>query len=265
MRAKKQFGQHLLRYSADAKKIARLIATRAPETNQILEIGPGAGALTAALLSETNLPITAIEFDRDMVSRLQERFADQPRLQIKQGDILTFDLAEMGSDIAAVGNLPYNISAPILDWTCVNRERLSGAVYMLQREVAARVVSGPGGKDWGPLALFTGLYFAARREFTLSPQRFKPPPKVYSSVISLTPRTAPNIARPELFEQTVRAAFASRRKLLLNNLAAEFPLPKERLLEILLRAGIDQQARAEQTDTASFQRLTDQLADELGD
>lgn len=257
MRTKKRFGQHLLKYSEDARRIADL----APATSgRILEIGPGAGALTAALLAcHPTAKITAVEFDRDMVAQLQARFAHESRCEITQGDILDYDPRPLGPGLSVAGNLPYNISAPTLDWTVKYREVIEGAVYMLQREVADRLAGAPGGKSWSPLAIMTQLYFDVKVRFTLAPERFTPPPKVYSTVVSLSRRPGPELELPKLFERTVRAAFSSRRKTLLNNLVSAFALSRTRVEEILDLLNFPRTVRAEELSTERFMALAKAL------
>ncbi len=250
MKTKKRFGQHLLRYAEDAIKIAGFVPEGA---GQILEIGPGAGALTAALLARhESAKITAVEFERDMVAHLRTRFASEPRCEIIQCDILDYDPGSLGAVLRVVGNLPYNISAPTLDWTVKHRNVISGAVYMLQREVADRLAGRPGGKSWSPLAIMTQLYFEIDVCFTLAPERFTPPPKVFSTVVLLSRRQGPELALPLLFKRTVRAAFANRRKLLTNYLMSGFRLSKTRAAEIIESLGFRLTSRAEELSTEQF-------------
>ncbi|MFQ5607589.1 MAG: ribosomal RNA small subunit methyltransferase A, partial [Candidatus Zixiibacteriota bacterium] len=165
MKTKKRFGQHLLKDPDDARRIALALPVA---QESILEIGPGAGALTAALLdSHPQAVVTAVEFDRDMVALLERRFKDEPRLRVVQGDILTYDPAPHGTELTVAGNLPYNISAPVLDWTVKNCKVIARALFMLQREVADRLASEPGSKDWSPLAIMTQLSYEIKSEFTL--------------------------------------------------------------------------------------------------
>lgn len=260
MKTKKRFGQHLLRYSEDTAKIAGLVSGGG---GRILEIGPGAGALTAALLEcHADAKITAVEFDRDMVAHLRTRFADEPRCEIIQCDILDYDPGSLGADLRVAGNLPYNISAPALDWTVKHREVISQAVYMLQREVAHRLTGSPGGKSWSPLAIMTQLYFEIEERFTLAPERFTPPPKVFSTVVSLRRRPGPELALPPLFKRTVRAAFANRRKLLTNNLMSGFPLSRTQAAEMIESLGFRITCRAEELSTEQFIALARALESE---
>jgi len=264
-RSKKRLGQHLLRYTEDARRIASLLgADSAPQT--IVEIGPGAGALTTALVElYPKAEIIAVEFDRDLLSALERRFAGAPRVRFIQEDILKVDLTRFGSTMQLIGNLPYNISAPIIQWTVAQRAVVSKAVFMLQREVAGRLCSEPGGKDWSPLAIHTQLRFDVTREFDLAPDRFEPPPKVNSTVFTLSPiKTTERFPdfdeyRAKEFEQLVRSSFGARRKSLVNNLINGYGFTREEVIAILESAGIDKQSRAEQLGIGEFIRLLQSL------
>lgn len=257
MKTKKRFGQHLLKYPCDARSIAGMLSE---SPAHILEIGPGAGALTSALLEcREQAHVTAVEFDRDMVEHLRKRFADESRCKIIQCDILDYDPAPLGSALSVTGNLPYNISAPVLQWTVKHRGLITEAVFMLQREVAERLAAGPGGKSWSPLAIMTQLYFEIKEQFTLAPERFTPPPKVHSTVVSLRRRSGPERELPDLFEETVRAAFASRRKLLSNNIMSAFALSRTRVEEILHSLDFPPTSRAEELSTERFIALAKAL------
>lgn len=263
MKTKKSFGQRFMKFSDDCRRISELGPSPEKIVSsgiQILEIGPGAGALTSPILDRyQQYALTAVEFDRDMVSALSEKFRDHSRLSIVQADILKFDPKNLGENIIVFGNLPFNISSPVLEWTCKHRDRIYFCVYMLQREVAARVSSGPGSKDWSPLAIMTQLWFDVKPGFDLGPERFAPPPKVSSTVITLSRRNFLDADRPPLFESTVRAAFRTRRKIMSKNLKTHTGIDTESLLAIYSELGFERTRRAEETSIEEFVALSEKL------
>ncbi len=265
---KKRFGQHLLRFSEDARKISSLLlgesdlAKEDGKSPLIVEIGPGAGELTAALVDlYPTAKIVGIEFDRDLLGVLQSRFAENSSVSFIQEDVLKVNLADIGSDIHLIGNLPYNLSSPIMQWTVAQRASVSKVVFMLQREVASRLCSAPNSKDWSPLAIHTQLRFSVSPKFDLAPDRFSPPPKVHSSVFTLSPRVTSDVFREfnedtsKKFEKLVRDAFSSRRKTLVNNLMGKCSFSRVQVLEILHSMDLDERVRAEQLSINDFIRL----------
>ncbi|MBN4056678.1 ribosomal RNA small subunit methyltransferase A [bacterium AH-315-J21] len=262
-RAKKRFGQHLLRFPADARRIAGLLRDKTGEDPKtIIEIGPGGGALTMELVAMYPASeIIAIEFDRDLLQSLEKQFAGADNLRFIQQDIVTVDLSEIAKDAYVVGNLPYNISAPIMQWTLSQRSSIGKVVYMLQREVARRLCSSPNSKDWSPLAIQTQLRFNVEPGFDLAPERFTPPPKVHSSVFTLTPRSTvenyPEFAEDSAteFEKLVRNAFGSRRKTLVNNLMGKYKYSRTEVTAMLKALGFDERIRAEQLSINDFVKL----------
>ena len=263
IRTKKSFGQRFLKYSEDCRRIAELGPLPAEVQLAkaiVLEIGPGSGALTTPILERySQTPVTAVEFDRDMVSALSEKFRDHSRLSIIQADILKFDPQDLGDKIIVFGNLPYNISSPVLEWTCKHRDRIQFCAYMLQREVAARVISGPGSKDWSPLGIMTQLWFDAKEGFGLGPERFSPPPKVHSTVITLSRRDYLDADPPPLFEATVRASFRTRRKIMSTNLKTHMGIAAESLLAIYSELDFERTRRAEETSIEEFVALSKKI------
>jgi 16S rRNA (adenine1518-N6/adenine1519-N6)-dimethyltransferase len=235
MRARKRFGQHFLE-SAWAEKLAALVSPRPDET--FLEIGPGTGALTRPLAA-SGARILAVEIDRDLSARLA---AELPaNVTILTGDFLEIDPLPIllgltpqqpardaagasetrpAPAVRVVGNLPYNLSSPILfRLLALQRERaiFTDAILMVQREVADRILAGPGGREFGPLAIFTRLEAAPSRVLSLPPGAFRPVPKVHSTVVRLEFRPQElSIADPDLFAAMVRRLFMGRRKTVLN-------------------------------------------------
>ncbi len=180
-----------------------------------MEIGPGRGALTEKLLKRAER-VVAIELDTFLVEHLRRRFATEGRLQVVSGDILETDLSQWeGAPI--VGNLPYYIASPIIEK--VARLRLPRAAFLIQKEIAERLVARPGQRDYGFLTLAVGVWAECRLVFQVRPSAFHPPPKVDSAVVLLTPRPRPAVADPEQFLQFVSECFRHKRKTIRNNLA----------------------------------------------
>jgi 16S rRNA (adenine1518-N6/adenine1519-N6)-dimethyltransferase len=259
-RPRKRFGQHFL----EATWAAKLVAAVAPAPGEpFVEIGPGLGALTRPLLA-AGAVIRAIEVDRDLAATLSD--AALPALTIVEGDFLAIDDAVMlppgSAAVRIVGNLPYNLSSPIL-MRILALARATGrvvdATVMLQREVADRVLASPGTGDYGPLAVVLGLYADRTRLLALPPGAFRPPPEVHSSVIRLAFRapTVP-VARFEAVDRLVRVAFQQRRKTLANALRPLVPEAAD-LPGQLAALGIDATRRPETLTPAEFVRLADAL------
>ena len=216
----KRLGQHFLR---DPRTIQRIIEALAPKPGEtIVEIGPGTGALTSALV-ESASRIVAVEFDSKLAPLLSERFADLANFRLVMADALTTDFcAEIlpAPSARLVANLPYNISTAILQRLIGQRACFKEMVLMLQREVVERVLAPAGTTDRGFISVLVEAYCEAEKLFDVAPGAFRPPPKVWSSVMRLTfrPRNAIEVKDEELLWQTVSAGFAQKRKTILNNL-----------------------------------------------
>lgn len=249
---RKRFGQNFL---ADPHYIARIIAAIDPRHgDNVVEIGPGLGALTAELIARTGR-IAAVEIDRDLAARLRTRYSET-QLALHETDALTFDFAALGDDLRVVGNLPYNISSPLLFRLAANDARLRDIHVMLQREVVARMTALPATPEYGRLTVMLQARFAVARLFTVPAGAFRPAPKVESAVARLVPLKAkrPAIADDALFARIVAAAFSQRRKTLRNALAT---IADE---EQLRAADINPAARGETLSVADFVRLANHLA-----
>jgi 16S rRNA (adenine1518-N6/adenine1519-N6)-dimethyltransferase len=248
---RKRFGQHFL---ADRHYAARIVDAVDPAPgDNLVEIGPGLGALTDALIERAG-KISAIEIDRDLAARLRERFAAD-RLALHEADALAFDFASLGTGLRVVGNLPYNISTPLLFHLAAYETRLRDIHVMLQREVVARMTALPDTADYGRLSVMLQARFRVSRLFTVPAGAFRPAPKVESAVTRLLPLGAnrPVIADEALFARIVAAAFGQRRKTLRNALATLCD-------ESALRAsGIDPGARGETLSVTDFVRLANSL------
>jgi 16S rRNA (adenine1518-N6/adenine1519-N6)-dimethyltransferase len=250
--ARKRFGQNFL---ADPHYIARIVDAVNPQRGEnVVEVGPGLAAITGSLIERVG-HITAIEIDRDLALRLRATFTPQ-ELTLHEADALEFDFAALGPELRVVGNLPYNISSPLLFHLATFDDRLRDLHVMLQREVVARMVALPGTADYGRLTVMLQAKFAVRRLFIVPPGAFRPAPKVDSAVARLVPLRAakPSISDPALFARVVAAAFGQRRKTLRNALSL---LCDEAALR---RIGIDPGMRGETLPVHEFVRIANALA-----
>jgi 16S rRNA (adenine1518-N6/adenine1519-N6)-dimethyltransferase len=252
--AKKRFGQHFLH---DPGVIGRILRVIAPQPgDNLVEIGPGLGALTLPLLERLER-LQVIEIDRDVIPYLRAACGDSPRLVVHQADALKFDfgsLAAAGRPLRLVGNLPYNISTPLLFHLLDFSVGIRDMHFMLQKEVVDRIVAAPGSGDYGRLTVTLAARAAAEMLFEVGPGAFRPPPKVVSAVVRITPRPAPfPLPDPAAYARVVMAAFGQRRKTLANALRSLMPATA------IAAAGIDPGARAETLAPAQFGRLAEQL------
>jgi 16S rRNA (adenine1518-N6/adenine1519-N6)-dimethyltransferase len=249
---RRRFGQNFLVAPGVTAKIVAAIDPRPGD--RVVEIGPGMGALTHVLLER--LPeLHAIEIDRDLSARLSERYPSE-RLHLHVGDALAFDFGCLGSELRVVGNLPYNISSPLLFHLARVAERLRDAHFMLQREVVERMAAAPGTKSYGRLSVMLQYRFAVQKLFRVAPGSFRPIPKVESALVRLIPhRPLPIQARDEaVFAALVAQAFSLRRKTLRNAL-------RESVAEAdWSAAGIDPRLRPETLAVTDFVRLADSVA-----
>jgi len=243
LKARKRFGQHFLH---DSGVLKRLIDAIAPATGDVIvEIGPGEGALTRPLL-ERVAHLTAIEIDRDLAARLAGEFPPG-RLSVVCADALEFDFAALAPDLRVVGNLPYNISTPILFHLARHAARVRDMHFMLQREVVQRMVAKHSTAEYGRLSVMLQTRFRMHRLFDVSPGAFRPPPKVDSAVVRLVPLAQKPDWDQALLEKVVRQAFSARRKTLRNALGLQ-PADCDRL-------GIDAGARPENLSPADYVRI----------
>jgi 16S rRNA (adenine1518-N6/adenine1519-N6)-dimethyltransferase len=219
MRPRKRFGQHFLH---DPAVIRRIVAAVAPGANDhVVEIGPGRGALTPLLLAAAGT-LDVIEIDRDLAALLGERFADQPRFVLHEADALEFDYsalaAERGGRLRIVGNLPYNISTPLLFHLLGCASVIGDLHVTLQREVVDRLVAQPGGGDYGRLTVMLSPWVQIERLFDIGPGAFQPAPRVWSAMVRMSVRPTPSFVVSPHFAAVVAAAFGQRRKTLRNAL-----------------------------------------------
>lgn len=255
--ARKRFGQHFLH---DPGVIGRIVAAIAPQPqDRMVEIGPGLGALTLPLLARLD-QLHAVEIDRDAIRHLHEITQDDPRLHIHSGDVLQFSFAHIyeGERLRLVGNLPYNISTPLLFHLIEQRERILDMHFMLQKEVVDRMAAAPGSEHYGRLTVMLAPWVKIEPLFDIGPGAFKPPPRVVSTVVRLTPHEQPlQIGDRRHFATVVGAAFSQRRKTLRNSLKPFLDI------EDIVAAGIDPGLRAEVLSPAEFVALSSRLAAKL--
>ena len=249
-RAKKRFGQHFLK---NQKIINRIIKAVAPQPGQsIIEIGPGKGALTGPLLEHLG-KIHVLEIDSDLAQLLAKKYQYRGQIHIHCLDALNYDFTQLGvDDLRIVGNLPYNISTPLVFHLLRFHHCIGDMILMLQEEVAARICSEPGSKRYGRLSVMVQTYCYTKKLFTIAPEAFYPRPQVSSAIISLKPynKFLANISDPVEFAQLVKQAFSHRRKTLQNCLKG---LLDERQIRNL---GIDPKARADTLSVADFVTLS---------
>ncbi|MBZ5640172.1 MAG: 16S rRNA (adenine(1518)-N(6)/adenine(1519)-N(6))-dimethyltransferase RsmA [Acidobacteriia bacterium] len=257
-RARRRFGQHFL---ADSRAVHRIVDALAPAADEpVLEIGPGQGALTSRLIGAASR-IAAVEVDRGLAAALRQRF-DPEKLLLFERDVLSLDLADVapalscppGAPLAVVGNLPYNISKPVAMKLVAERESVSRAVLMFQREVADRLTAGFGTRAYGPLTVLAGRAYRVTALFDLSPAAFRPRPAVTSTVTRWERRPPDDL--PPALEPALRAClaacFAHRRQTLLNNVRAALPGGVDEARALLASAGLDPGARAEAVPPEGF-------------
>lgn len=253
-RPRKRLGQHFL---TDGRLLARIAdAVGATRDDTVIEIGPGRGALTKHLLERAGRVI-AIELDRDLAPMLAERWQDEPRFQVVEGDVLKQDLGALaGGRYLLVGNVPYNITTPIL-FHAMRRPRPERAVYLVQREVAERVVAPPGSDAYGALSVNVQALAHAELLFGVAARAFTPAPKVESAVIRIVPRAVALLepAEEEPFRILVQGAFGLRRKQMRRVLRTVRAWDAARADVALAAAGIDPEARPETLAPEDFLRL----------
>lgn len=254
VRAKKSLGQHFLRDLEAAKKIADLMS-RHGDYNRVLEIGPGMGVLTQYLLQHTEYETDVVELDRESVDYLNIHYP-QLKGRIHSADFLHLNLANFfnGEKFGIVGNFPYNISSQILFKVLDYKDLVPEVAGMFQKEVAVRIASKPGNKDYGILSVLLQAFYDIEYCFSLGPEVFSPPPKVNSGVIRLKRNNVTDLGVSEsLFKSVVKMGFNQRRKTLRNALKA-LQLPDNPFMS----------KRAEQLSVADFLELT-QMAKQQGD
>ena len=256
-RGRKSLGQHFLIDRNIVRKIVRLAELQPGET--VLEIGPGRGILTEALLDVSGAVI-AIEVDSVLNAHLREVFRNRSGLKLIEGDALALDFACLPEAFLVVANLPYYISTPLVFRLLKEGARINRMVLMMQAEVAARLAASPGSKAYGVLSIATQFRCEVRLAFKVSATCFQPPPRVGSAVVVLTPLLRPRLSvnNEGFFFKVVRAGFAHRRKSLANSLRDEGFNP-EKTRSALMEAGIDGTRRGETLSMQEFGALANHL------
>ena len=259
----KRFGQNFL---TDQKIIDRIIDALDPKADEtILEIGPGRGALTAPLVKRAG-SLVAIEFDRNLIPSLTDRFSSNQNFKLVQSDALVTDVCAAirpATQTRVIANLPYNVATAILQRLIEQRQCVTEMVLMLQREVVERITAGPGTAERGYLSVFVQAYCETEKLFDVAPGSFRPAPKVWSSVIRLAlgEKLAAEVNDERLLWQVVSAGFAQRRKTILNNLRSA-PSPLQEIVKthggasiVLCRAEVELQRRAETLTLEEWGRI----------
>ncbi len=252
MRARKRFGQNFL---TDPMVIRKIVDSIAPQTDELLiEIGPGQSALTAPL-AETGVELHLVEIDRDLTGRLARQFGDNPAVHLHLGDALQMDFADISGKrpFRLVGNLPYNISTPLLFHVLQWSNLITDMHFMLQQEVVKRMAASPGSKAWGRLSIMCQYHCEVAQLFRVAPESFSPAPRVQSAIVRLVPHREPpvRITSMDAFGRLLRQAFSMRRKTLRNSLR---DLLDVRQIE---GAGIDPGLRADALSLAQFAALSE--------
>jgi 16S rRNA (adenine1518-N6/adenine1519-N6)-dimethyltransferase len=256
---RRALGQHFLRDAGVALAIVDLLAPTSADL--VVEIGPGEGALTDHLARRAG-SVIALEVDRALVERLRRRL---PTVDVMEADARRWDYGALarppGGRVLVAGNLPYSVGKPILQALVDARTAIDEMALMLQLEVAERVAAGPGSKTYGSLSILTQLYCDVRIARRVPPGAFRPPPRVESAVLHLRPLPVPRVDLdvPGRFHAVVRAAFAQRRKMLANALAAGLRISVEAAREAAAGAGIEPGRRAETLDIKEFAALVRRL------
>ncbi|MCE9665343.1 16S rRNA (adenine(1518)-N(6)/adenine(1519)-N(6))-dimethyltransferase RsmA [Halomonas sp. M5N1S17] len=256
-RARKRFGQNFLRDPGIISRIVRAIAPRPGD--RLVEIGPGQGALTEPLVEAADGRLEVIELDRDLIPGLRVQFFNSPDFIIHEGDALKFDFRALrgeGEPLRVVGNLPYNISTPLISHLLEAGDAIADMHFMLQKEVVERLAAEPGGPDWGRLSVMAQYRCRVDALFTVPPEAFVPRPKVESAIVRLTPHASlPYPASDEaLLFHVVRQAFGQRRKTLRNNLKGRIEA------DALEALGIEPSRRPQTLTIEEFVRIANHLA-----
>ena len=255
-RAKKRFGQHFLH---DPGTIGRILRAIAPQRgDHLVEIGPGRGAITVPLLEAAGA-LDVVEIDRDVVPELERRCRGRGELRVHLADALEFDFRVLRGDgppLRLVGNLPYNVSTPLLFHFLAQLDAVTDMHFMLQKEVVTRMAARPGGKEYGRLTVMLAPWVQVEPLFDIGTGAFTPPPKVVSTFFALRPHDRPpfEVGDAQAYARVVAAAFGQRRKTLRNSLSGL--LDAERIAA----AGVDATARPETLAPAQFAALARELA-----
>jgi 16S rRNA (adenine1518-N6/adenine1519-N6)-dimethyltransferase len=259
IKPRKKWGQNFLTRHDVAQRIVDAVPLTGDEV--VLEIGPGAGALTG-LLAQRARRVVGVEFDEGLVALLREDLGEWSRVEIVQGDVLELDLAALCArlgvaKVTVVGNVPYSITTPILEWLIEHRAHIETAQILVQREYAARLAAAPGSEDYGSLTVFARYYLRLEPLFHVPPSAFWPRPLVDSTVVRVRFRAAPPVDVPDeaRFFAIVRAAFGQRRKTLTNALLPLYDGDRAKVTRLLHAARVAGDRRGETLDLEEFAHL----------
>ncbi len=255
-RARKRFGQHFLADPGVVDAILRSV--HATKDDIVVEIGPGQGAITAALAASAG-HLHAVELDRDLARRLRRQYESVESVTIHEADALAFDFSSLGDRLRIVGNLPYNISTPLLFHLLKSRDRIIDMHFMLQKEVVDRMAAAPGSKAYGRLGIMLGCHLNIESLFDVDRSAFDPPPEVTSAVVRLDPLPPGtfNIADEALLSKIVTSAFMKRRKTIRNSLRDVVEIAD------LEAVGIDPGLRPEQISIPKYVELSNHLTSSI--
>ena len=259
----KSLGQNFL---IDERALTEIVESAAPEGANVLEIGPGFGTLTQRLCDRAS-KVVCVEIDSAAIPILTDNLKEFDNLKIIHADIMKTDIKELsdrefgGASVKVCANLPYYITSPVIMSLLSPELPIEDITIMIQKEVAQRIGAKPGSKDYGVLTLAVGYWATTEIVTIVPPSSFMPPPKVESAVIKLTMRTNPpvEVKDEDMYFKVIKAAFALRRKTLLNALSSGLGLSKERILEVLKSADIDEKRRGETLSDEEFARITNAL------
>mgnify|MGYP001201216097 CR=1 FL=1 len=254
---KKRFSQNFLIDENIAGAIVELLEVCSDES--IFEIGTGRGILTR-LLAASGADIYSFEIDRTLIEELTRNFRGFDRVKIINQDFLKVNPDDYcPGNLKLIGNIPYDITSPVLEWMISNRRKINRAVITAQEELADRISSQPGSKNWAPLSIFCQCHFNVKKVMKIGPKSFYPPPKVTSATLLFEPRKGYAIEDWNHFEKIVRRSFTQRRKLLTNNLSEPAGLSRTDMEMVLSRLGLPPTVRAEQMSIEDFLRLDREL------
>ncbi len=249
--ARKRFGQNFL---VDSGIIGAIVSAISPQRGDtVVEIGPGLGAITEPLMARLD-HLHVVEIDRDLIARLKKQHRRE-RMTIHEGDALAFDFASIGRNLRLVGNLPYNISTPLLFHLADYAEIVYDMHFMLQKEVVERMVAEPGESDFSRISVMLQYRFHIEWLIDVPPESFDPPPKVQSAVVRLIPKDVAELNARDMakLSQIVQTAFSQRRKMLRNTLKSVLSEPD------FIELGIDPTRRAEDITVADYVRMANYL------
>lgn len=254
---KKRFSQVFLADKKIVRKIVELLEIDSGDT--IFEIGSGRGTLTEPI-AETGAKLFSFEIDRDLICNLNKKFDKFENVSIVNQNFLETDPEKyFDGKFKLIGNIPYDITSPLLDWMIQFQKQITLGVITTQKELAQRISSDVGSKNWAPISIFCQCAFDVKLVLDIPPKAFYPPPKIYSSTMVFKPGLKYRIDDRAYFEKIVRQSFLHRRKQLINNLSKLPEIDKNRLEDILDELSIDKNCRAEQLDINNFIRLAERL------